>query len=153
MTRFTNTLGMSYNSRLLSGALINGKWLPGSAGTFTVNDPHTGTALHEVGRASPTDVDRAVQAAKAAFPAWAATSVQSRAKILRKVQSLYEGQGRGSTLESAQGTAWGLLNAVTEYVDHERRARSTEYRMDSAWFGQGAVIKQRALQAALELAA
>ncbi len=74
-------------------------------------------------------------------------------RALRKVQSLYEGQGRGATLESAQGTAWGLLNAVTEYVDHERRARSTEYRMDSAWFGQGAVIKQRALQAALQLAA
>lgn len=74
-------------------------------------------------------------------------------RALRKVQSLYEGEGRGATLESARGTAWGLLNAVTEYVDHERRARSTEYRMDSAWFGQGAVIKQRALQAALQLAA
>ena len=74
-------------------------------------------------------------------------------RALRKVQSLYEGGGRGATLESAQGTAWGLLNAVTEYVDHERRARSTEYRMDSAWFGQGALIKQRALQAALQLAA
>ncbi|MBG5825199.1 hypothetical protein GHW10_32595, partial [Pseudomonas aeruginosa] len=45
------------------------------------------------------------------------------------------------------------LNAVTEYVDHERRARSNEYRMDSAWFGQGAVIKQRALEAALQLVA
>ncbi|TDJ75153.1 DUF932 domain-containing protein [Pseudomonas putida] len=74
-------------------------------------------------------------------------------RALRKVQGLYEGKGRGATLESAQGTAWGLLNAVTEYVDHERRARSTEYRMDSAWFGQGAVIKQRALDAALQLAA
>lgn len=74
-------------------------------------------------------------------------------RALRKVQSLYEGEGRGATLESAQGTAWGLLNAVTEYVDHERRARSTEYRMDSAWFGQGAVIKKRALQAALQLVA
>lgn len=74
-------------------------------------------------------------------------------RALRKVQSLYEGQGKGSTLASANGTAWGLLNAVTEYVDHERRARSTEYRMDSAWFGQGAVIKQRALDAALKLAA
>jgi phage/plasmid-like protein (TIGR03299 family) len=74
-------------------------------------------------------------------------------RALRKVQSLYEGQGRGSTLESAQGTAWGLLNAVTEYVDHERRARSSEYRMDSAWFGQGAILKQRALNAALKLAA
>ncbi len=74
-------------------------------------------------------------------------------RALRKVQSLYEGLGRGSTLESAQGTAWGLLNAVTEYVDHERRARSSEYRMDSAWFGQGAILKQRALKAALMLAA
>ncbi|WP_405124467.1 DUF932 domain-containing protein [Pseudomonas alloputida] len=74
-------------------------------------------------------------------------------RALRKVQSLYEGQGRGATLVSAQGTAWGLLNAVTEYVDHERRARNVEYRKDSAWFGQGAQIKQRALDAALRLAA
>ena len=74
-------------------------------------------------------------------------------RALRKVQSLYEGQGRGATLLSAQGTAWGLLNAVTEYVDHERRARSTEYRMDSAWFGAGAALKERALNAALQLAA
>lgn len=74
-------------------------------------------------------------------------------RALRKVQSLYEGQGKGATLASANGTAWGLLNAVTEYVDHERRARSTEYRVDSAWFGQGAVIKQRALDAALQLVA
>lgn len=74
-------------------------------------------------------------------------------RAMRKVQSLYEGRGRGSQLEAANGTAWGLLNAVTEYVDHERRARSNEYRMDSAWFGQGAVIKQKALDAALALAA
>jgi phage/plasmid-like protein (TIGR03299 family) len=74
-------------------------------------------------------------------------------RALKKVQSLYEGQGRGADLEAAKGTAWGLLNAVTEYVDHERRARSNEYRMDSAWFGQGAVIKQRALDTALLLAA
>ncbi|WP_152224104.1 DUF932 domain-containing protein [Pseudomonas sp. SCB32] len=74
-------------------------------------------------------------------------------RAMRKVQSLYEGRGRGAQLESAQGTAWGLLNAVTEYVDHERRARSNEYRLDSAWFGQGAVLKQKALDAALALAA
>jgi len=74
-------------------------------------------------------------------------------RAMEKVQSLYEGKGRGSEIESARGTAWGLLNAVTEYVDHERRARSSEYRMDSAWFGQGAVIKQKALDAALQLVA
>lgn len=74
-------------------------------------------------------------------------------RAVEKVQSLYEGKGRGADLLSARGTAWGLLNAVTEYVDHERRARNSEYRMDSAWFGQGAAIKQKALNAALQLVA
>lgn len=74
-------------------------------------------------------------------------------RAMEKIQSLYEGKGRGSDMASARGTAWGLLNAVTEYVDHERRARSSEYRMDSAWFGQGALIKQKALDAALQLVA
>lgn len=57
------------------------------------------------------------------------------------MQELYEGKGKGSGLESANGTAWGILNSVTEYVDHERRTRSNEYRLGSAWFGQGVVIK------------
>jgi phage/plasmid-like protein (TIGR03299 family) len=74
-------------------------------------------------------------------------------RALRRVQNLYEGAGRGATMPSANGTAWGLLNAVTEYIDHERRARSTEYRLDSAWFGQGAALKQRTLSAALQLVA
>lgn len=77
----------------------------------------------------------------------------SNERALNKVQSLYDGQGHGADLESAKGTAWGLLNAVTEYVDHEKRARSNEHRMDSAWFGQGASIKQKALDAALQLVA
>jgi len=81
----------------------------------------------------------------------AAKLVNERA--LKKVQALYDGQGRGAELTSAQGTAWGLLNAVTEFVDHERRARSQEYRLDSAWFGQGANLKQRALDQALQLVA
>lgn len=74
-------------------------------------------------------------------------------RALKRVQALYDGHGKGAHLDAARGTAWGLLNAVTEYVDHERRARSTEYRVDSAWFGQGAVIKQRALDTALQLVA
>ena len=74
-------------------------------------------------------------------------------RALKKVQSMYEGQGHGAELASASGTAWGLLNAVTEFVDHEKRARSQEFRLDSAFFGQGAALKQRALQHALQLAA
>ena len=74
-------------------------------------------------------------------------------RALKKVQSLYEGHGRGAELAAASGTAWGLLSAVTEFVDHEKRARSQEYRLDSAWFGQGANLKQRALDHALQLVA
>jgi len=42
---------------------------------------------------------------------------------------------------------------VDELGDHERRARSQEYRLDSAWFGQGANLKQKALDAALQMVA
>ena len=72
-------------------------------------------------------------------------------RALKKVQQLYDGHGRGAQMDSARGTAWGLLNAVTEFVDHEKQARSTDHRLDSAWFGQGAQLKQRALQVALQM--
>lgn len=72
-------------------------------------------------------------------------------RALKKVQTLFEGHGRGAELQAAKDTAWGLLSAVTEYVDHEKQARSQDNRLDSAWFGQGAALKQRALEHALQL--
>ena len=72
-------------------------------------------------------------------------------KGMKAVHALYQGAGRGADLASAKGTAYGLLNAVTEFVDHGKRARSTDHRLDSAWFGQGAALKQRALDEALDL--
>lgn len=85
-------------------------------------------------------------------PATTATGL-SNERAMKKAQGLYDGQGKGSDLASAKGTAFGLLNAVTEYVDHERRARSTDHRLESAWFGQGAMLKQKALEQALQMAA
>ena len=78
---------------------------------------------------------------------------QPNQKALNNVYALFAGGGKGSELASASGTSWGLLNAVTEYVDHERRARSQDYRLDSAWFGQGAAIKEKAFEEAMKLAA
>jgi phage/plasmid-like protein (TIGR03299 family) len=72
---------------------------------------------------------------------------------MKKVQTLYAGQAKGAELSSAKGTAWGLLNSVTEYVDHHRRAHSNDHRRDAAWFGQGALQKQRAWSEALKLVA
>lgn len=72
-------------------------------------------------------------------------------KVYQKVSNLYLGEGMGSDLSSASGTAWGLVNAMTEYVDHHRRARNQDNRLDSAWFGQGALLKQKAFNQALTL--
>jgi phage/plasmid-like protein (TIGR03299 family) len=69
-------------------------------------------------------------------------------QAVANVRSLYEGGGRGALLASSRGTAWGLLNGVTEFIDHHRRARS-----DAAWFGQGAQIKQRAWDEVVKLVA
>ena len=80
-----------------------------------------------------------------------AITVNDRA--IKAVGQLYAGRGKGADLASASGTAWGLLNAVTEYCDHHRRARSEDHRRDAAWFGAGAVLKQRAWDEAMKLVA
>jgi len=84
-------------------------------------------------------------------PATTATGL-SNERAMKKVLALYDGDGKGAELASSKATAFGLLNAVTEYVDHERRARSTDHRLESAWFGQGATLKQKALEQALLMA-
>ncbi|QVN17088.1 DUF932 domain-containing protein [Burkholderia pyrrocinia] len=78
-----------------------------------------------------------------------ALAVNERA--IKAVAQLYAGRGKGADLASASGTAWGLLNAVTEYVDHHRRSRSDDHRRDAAWFGSGATLKGRAWDEALKL--
>ena len=78
---------------------------------------------------------------------------QPNQKAIQTVYGLYSGGGKGSDLASASGTAWGLVNGVTEFVDTHRRARSQDNRLDSAWFGTGAQIKQRGYDAAMALAA
>ena len=78
-------------------------------------------------------------------------SGSSSSKVIQRLGALYNGAGMGSELLAASGTAWGLVNAMTEYVDHHRRARTQDNRLDSAWFGQGAQLKQKALTHALTL--
>lgn len=72
-------------------------------------------------------------------------------RAIKAVGQLYAGRGKGAQLPSASGTAWGLLNAVTEFTDHHRRARSDDHRRDAAWFGAGATLKQKAWDEALKL--
>ena len=80
-----------------------------------------------------------------------ATVVNEQA--LKAVRALYDGGGKGAGLASSRGTAWGVLNSVTEFVDFHRRARTDDHRRDAAWFGAGAQIKQRAWEEMLKLVA
>ena len=72
-------------------------------------------------------------------------------RAMSKAMIMFNGQGRGATLSSAKDTAYGLLCSITEFADHERRAMSTDHRLDSAWFGAGANLKQRGLEQALTM--
>lgn len=80
-----------------------------------------------------------------------------KAKILRSKPveaigrlALDKGTATGSELAGAYGTAWGWLNAVTEYVDHSAGRSNTTFdnRLNSAYFGKGAELKERAFMLA-----
>jgi phage/plasmid-like protein (TIGR03299 family) len=56
--------------------------------------------------------------------------------------SLYH-SAPGHELTSANQTLWGAVNAVSYYVDHVRSGAAGE-RLDSAWFGSGQALKEKA---------
>jgi phage/plasmid-like protein (TIGR03299 family) len=63
----------------------------------------------------------------------------------KRIMGLFNGAAIGAGIPGVAGTRWAMLNAVTELVDHER-GRSNNTRMESAWFGTGAAMKNRALE-------
>ena len=52
----------------------------------------------------------------------------------------------GQDTETARGTAWGVVNAVTHFVDFRQSAHSDNNRFKSGQFGEGAKLKQRAVE-------
>lgn len=63
--------------------VIGGEWVDSVSGQrYTTIDPSIDSPLADVPDANAEDVDRAVAAAKAAFPAWSRLHVDERAKML-----------------------------------------------------------------------
>lgn len=75
----------------------------------------------------------------------------TQSKGFVQIMSLFNGAGKGATLPGVEGTAWGLLNAMTEYVDHHARAHSAENRLHNQWFGKGASLKEATEQLLCEM--
>lgn len=73
-------------------------------------------------------------------------AVARESAAFERIMGLFNGGGKGSNFESAHDTAWGWLNACTEHFDHHTRARSDENRQAAALWGQGAAMKQKALE-------
>jgi aldehyde dehydrogenase (NAD+) len=82
------------------GHFINGKWTkPGK--TFASDNPSTGKKLADITDGTAGDVDKAVKAARAAFPGWSALSGYERGKHLYAIARLVQKHSRlFSVLES-----------------------------------------------------
>ncbi|MBX6420465.1 MAG: succinylglutamate-semialdehyde dehydrogenase [Nevskia sp.] len=70
--------------------LIAGHWRPGHGAAFQSYDPATGEALWHGRAADSGDIDLALAAARAAFPAWADASFETREAIARRFAQLLE---------------------------------------------------------------
>jgi aldehyde dehydrogenase (NAD+) len=70
---------------------INGSWVPPvSTARAQLIDPSTEQPFATIAMGNAEDVDRAVRAARAAFPAYSATSVEERLALLRRILEAFD---------------------------------------------------------------
>jgi phage/plasmid-like protein (TIGR03299 family) len=79
------------------------------------------------------------------------TKIPSESRGYKLILDLFNGGAKGANMDGVRGTAWGLLNAVTEYADFHIRASTQDNRLNSAWFGAGANLKENAAGILLEV--
>ena len=71
--------------------LINGKSVTGTSGNMAdIFNPNTGEVQAKVALASKSEMDKAIEAAEAAFPAWSAINPQRRARVMFEFKTLLE---------------------------------------------------------------
>lgn len=93
--------------------LIHGEHVADDARTTDVFNPSTGQAIHKLGLASRATVQKAIESAQAAFPAWRNTPPAKRAQVMFRFKQLLEAnelriaklisEEHGKTIEDAVG--------------------------------------------------
>ena len=94
---------------------INGEWVaPAEPRTLEVENPATEENFARISLGSSADVDKAVAAAKAAFPTFSQTSVEYRADLLDKIAAGYQARlGDIATgISNQMGAPMWLANAA-----------------------------------------
>ena len=108
----TKHLEVDYPCKAEYGNYINGEFVEPKSGQYFENcSPITGEVICEIARSNGDDVNAALDAAHAAFPAWGKTSLAERANILNKIADVME-----SNL---------MLLAAAETIDNGKPIRET----------------------------
>ncbi len=125
--------------RVQGRLFIDGQFVDAIDGaTFSTIDPHDGSVIAEVAQAGTADVDRAVAAAAAAFPAWARMQASARGRLLLRLADLIEANTDDlATLESLD-TGHPIRDSRT--LDVPRTAATFRYFGGMADKVQGDVI-------------
>lgn len=129
-----------------------------------IEQAHTGfeLAMTEFRRMAETVVnptDALLRTARLFTPKFDDMEPAEKVKLIEKPTSpvrrigelMLNKQAMGSEFSGSGSTAWGWLNAVTQYIDHEGRSRTADRRLESAWYGPGNAVKEQARQVAMEM--
>ncbi|RMJ04693.1 hypothetical protein BHE90_008583 [Fusarium euwallaceae] len=113
---------------------INGQFSAASdGGTFPLNSPLTRQTIAIVSEATVEDTNRAVAAAKAASPAWAALSVHERGAYMNTLADLIT--DHEPELASLEAVSMG--RPVSSYWDAKAAVKKLQYFATAGWNGQG----------------
>ncbi len=132
--------------------LIGGKWVSADSGaTIDVNDPATGETIGTVPRSGRAETARAIAAAAAAQPAWAAATAASRGEILHRLAGLIrENQEelamlltfeQGKPLAEARGEV-GMSAAYVQWFAEEARRIYGDI-IPSPWAGRQILVQKQ----------
>ncbi|MFZ1063306.1 MAG: aldehyde dehydrogenase family protein, partial [Acidimicrobiales bacterium] len=98
------------------GLFIDGDFVDARDGaTLDVLNPHDGSLIAVVAEGGEDDVDRAVVAAKAAFPAWSSVAANERGRILLRLADIIE--AHADELASLESTDTGHPLKDTTMLD------------------------------------
>lgn len=84
---------LAFIQRQNAQILIDGKWIePAGGASFATNDPATGKPITQIARGNSVDVDKAVNAARAAFETgpWGSMTPAARGRILWQIADAME---------------------------------------------------------------
>jgi acyl-CoA reductase-like NAD-dependent aldehyde dehydrogenase len=115
---------------------VNGQWMVATSDRYReIVSPVTGETIAEVPDASLEDVDRAVAAARAAQPSWAALSAWERAKVCHAIADLIDERrepfARELSLEQGKPYAAEALGDIDETAENFRIAAEDVKRMET----------------------